>query len=70
MVKMLGDHFTKPLQVLLLRELRSEIQVIPDDAGGSVMCWREAIEPVIPIPQECVGRKSKYTGMGPCSYVQ
>ena len=68
--KMLRDHFMKPLQGSLLRKLRADILGIPDDAGGSVMFWREAIEKVIPIPQECVGRKSKYTGMGPCSYVQ
>ena len=31
------------------------------------MFYREAIEPVIPSPQECVGHKSKYTGTGPFS---
>ena len=40
MGKMLRVHFTKPLQDLLLRKLRAEIQGIPDNAGGSVMCRR------------------------------
>ena len=39
-VKMLRDHFTKPLQVILLRKLHAEIQGIPDDKGESVVYWR------------------------------
>ena len=64
MGKMLRDHFTKPLQWSLLRKLLAGIQWIPDDAGGSVMWLRQANEPVIPSPQECVGHKIKYTGTG------
>ena len=40
MGKMLRYHFMKPLQVLLLRKWRVDILGIPNDAGGSVMCWR------------------------------
>ena len=31
MEKMLGDHFTKPLQGALFRKFRAEIMNIPDD---------------------------------------
>ena len=31
--KMLGDHFTKPLQGALFRKFRAEIMNIPDDLG-------------------------------------
>ena len=40
MGKMLIDNFTKPLQGFLFRKLHAEIQGIPDDAGGAVICLR------------------------------
>ena len=36
--KMLGYHFTKPLQGKIFREFRAEIQGITDDAGGGWIC--------------------------------
>ena len=67
MGNMIGDHFTNPLQLSLFRKSHEEIQGILDDMGGLDLCCGETGEPVIPIPQKCVGRNGKYMGTRPCS---
>ena len=64
--KMLGDHFTKPLQGALFRKFRAEIMNIPDDLdmgemgmdgkglkGGITCKLHNKTDPRF--PQECVG---------------
>ena len=67
MGNMLVDHFVKPLQGLLFREFHEEIQGIPNYMGQLDMFWLVTGEPVIPIPQECVGCNGKYTGTILCN---
>ena len=59
MVKMLGDHSTKPLQAFMFRKYHAYIQLIPDYTGEFDMCWGEASEPVIPILQYFFGFNDK-----------
>ena len=67
MGKLIGYHFTKPLQGSIYRKFRAEIQGISYDTGELYMSWGESGEPLIPRPQECVGRNAKYMGTIPCS---
>ena len=69
MGKMLGDHFTKPLQGSMFSKYHAYIQGIPDDTGYLYMWWGEASEPFIPIPQYFFGCNAKYMGTIPCSNV-
>ena len=65
--KMLLYHFMNPLHSLLLMKFRTEIQGILYYTGELDMCFQEADESVVPIPQEWVGYDGKYTGTSPCS---
>ena len=63
--KMLLYHFMNPLHSLLLMKFRTEIQWTLYYTGELDMCFQEADESVVPIPQEWVGYDGKYTGTSP-----
>ena len=75
--KLLGDHFTKPLQCALFRKFRAEIINIPDDLDmGEMGMDRKGLKRGITCklhnetdpryPQECFGDCGK-TGRGNCA---
>jgi hypothetical protein len=69
--KMMGGHFTKPMQGNQFRKLRSEIQGIPEDTPDALMGWDQPCignttysKHASPSPQECVGTQKDRTNAG------